>query len=144
MSDLKLLIVTGDAASDIGELPAGARAIIDAAAEILVIAPALPTRLQWLASDTDKTREAADERLREVVEQIGSTEAEIRGAVGADDPLLAIMEAAVDFKPDLILIALRSEGESGWQERGLVDQVVRQADVPVAAFQLKLNGQAHR
>ena len=136
MSDLRLLIVTGDSASDIGELPAGARAMIDAAGEIMVVAPTLPTRLQWLASDTDKTREAADERMRDVVGQVAATAADVQGAVGADDPVLAIEEAAADFNPDLILIALRSPEKSGWQERGLIDEVLRRADVPVAAFTL--------
>jgi hypothetical protein len=137
MSDLRLLIATGDSASDISELPAGARALIDAAAEIMVVAPALPTRLKWLASDTDKTREAGDERLRDVVGQIDDTGAEIHGAVGADDPMLAIEDAVADFKPDHILIALRSAEKSGWQERGLIDQVLRRSDVPVTAFQLR-------
>ncbi len=110
--------------------------MIDAAGEIMVVAPTLPTRLQWLASDTDKTREAADERLRDVVEQVAATAADVQGTVGADDPVLAIEEAAADFNPDLILIALRSSEKSDWQERGLIDQVLRRANVPVAAFKL--------
>jgi Universal stress protein family len=136
MSDLRLLIATGDSASDIEALPAGVRAIVDAAGEIMVVAPALPTRLQWLASDTDKTREAADKRLQEVVEQIDESGADVQGVVGADDPVLAIEEATEEFEPDLILIALRPAAKSGWQERGLVDQVVSRASVPVAAFKL--------
>jgi hypothetical protein len=136
MSSLRLLVATGDSASDIRELPAGARALIDAAGEIMVVAPALPTRLKWLASDTDKTREAADERLRDVVGQIGETGADVHGTVGADDPVLAIEDAVTEFKPDHILIALRPAEESGWQERGLIDQVMRTVGLPVTVFQL--------
>jgi hypothetical protein len=136
MSDFKLLIATGDSASAVDELPAGARALVDNADEVMVIAPALPTRLEWLASDTDKTREVADERLHTVLGQIEDTGTEVRGAVGADDPLLAIQDAVAEFKPHHILIALRSAEASGWQERGLLEQVLARFDVPVTAFRL--------
>lgn len=133
---MRLLIATGDSASDLAELPAGARALIDAASEILVVAPALPTRLNWLTSDTDKSREVADERLRDVVEQVDDAEMEVRGKVGADDPLLAFEDGVAEFKPDHILIALRSAEGSGWQERGLIGQVIRRFALPVTAFEL--------
>jgi hypothetical protein len=136
MSEMKLLIATGDSASDLDELPAGARALIDAASEILVVAPALPTRLKWLASDTDKSRELADERLRKVVEQVDDAETNVRGEVGADDPLLAFEDAVAEFKPDHILIALRSAEDSDWQERGLTGQVIERFGLPVTAFEL--------
>ena len=136
MSDFKLLIATGDSASAFDEIPAGARALVDSADEVMVVAPALPTRLEWLASDTDKTREVADARLRTVLGQIEDTGTEVRGAVGADDPLLAIQDAVADFKPHHILIALRSAEASGWQERGLLEQVLARFDVPVTASRL--------
>lgn len=50
MGPRRLLIATGEAASDTSELPFGTQLLIDAADEILVIVPALPTRLAWLAS----------------------------------------------------------------------------------------------
>ena len=131
-----LLIATGDSASAFDEIPAGARALVDSADEVMVVAPALPTRLEWLASDTDKTREVADARLQTVLGQIEDTGTEVRGAVGADDPLLAIQDAVADFKPHHILIALRSAEASGWQERGLLEQVLARFDVPVTAFRL--------
>ena len=136
MSDFKLLIATGDSASAVDELPAGAQALVDSADEVMVVAPALPTRLEWLASDTDKTREVADERLHTVLGQIEDTGTEVRGAVGADDPLLAIQDAVADFKPHHILIALRPAEASGWQERGLLKQALASFDVPVTAFRL--------
>lgn len=136
MRTLKLLIVIGESASELSEVPTGARALIDAASEILVVAPALPSRLDWLASDTDRTREAADDRLREVVEQVSDGETDVSGQVGADDPLLAFEDAVHDFAPDHILIGLRSSERSGWQESGLVDQVLQKFGIPVTAFQV--------
>jgi len=132
----KLLIATGEAASDLSEIPAGPRLLIDAATEVLVVAPVLPSRLSWLASDTDKTREIADQRLRTVVDQVADDETEAEGVVGADDPLLAFEDAIADFRPDHILIALRGPERSGWQERGLVDKVLERFGLPVTAFRV--------
>jgi hypothetical protein len=84
----RLLIAAGEAASGTEELPFGVRELIDAAEEILVVTPALPTRFEWLASATDSARERADERLRTVLGQLAELGSEAAGAVGADDPLL--------------------------------------------------------
>ena len=130
----RLLIAAGQSASRVEDLPFGARALIDAADEILVITPALPGRLDWLASDTDKAREQADERLRAVLGQLGEVEGEVRGEVGADDPLLAFEDALRDFEADHILIGLRSDDRSGWQERGLVEALFEKFAIPTTVF----------
>jgi hypothetical protein len=130
----RLLVVAGSAASDLGEVPFGARTLIDAANEILVVAPALPTRIKWLASDTDRTREVADQRLSAVLEQLEDAGASVEGTVGADDPLLAFEDAISDFHPDHILIALRGPDDSGWQERGLIEQVFERFKLPMTVF----------
>jgi hypothetical protein len=59
----RLLVVAGEATESAGELPFGVRELLEAADEVLVVTPALPTRFEWLASATDKAREHADERL---------------------------------------------------------------------------------
>ena len=130
----RLLIATGEAASDLSQIPSGARLLIDAATEVLVVVPALPSRIAWLASDTDKTREIADRRLRVVVDQVADEETKTEGIVGADDPMLAFEDAIADFQADHILIGLRGPGQSGWQERGLVDKVLERFGLPVTVF----------
>ena len=60
MTTKKLLIGAGASVEDVGEMPPEIRKLIDEADEVLVMAPELPSRLEWLASDTDKTREKAD------------------------------------------------------------------------------------
>src|SRR6187401_568580 len=91
----KLLIVTGAAASDAAELPQLVQALVQSASQILVIAPVLPSRLQWLTSDTDRVREQADERLRMVVEHVEelAPDAAQSGAVGDETPLSAFADA---------------------------------------------------
>ena len=78
---LRLLIAAGEAATSAEELPRGVRSLIDAAEEIIVVAPALPGRLDWIASDTDAATKRADERLETVLGQLGEMGANARGRV---------------------------------------------------------------
>src|SRR5688572_17253056 len=63
----RLLIATGEVAADVEELPPLVRVLIQAASEIVVMTPVLVSRLAWLASDTDRARFEADERLSAVL-----------------------------------------------------------------------------
>ena len=132
----KLLIAVGGAAESVEQLPSGIRLLIDAADEITVIAPSLPGRLDWLASDTDQATERADERLRAVLGQLDDAGSSARGQVGADDPLTAFDDAIRDVAPDHLLIALRREDHADWQERGLIDAVLARFAIPITVFQL--------
>lgn len=130
----RLLVAAGDSVRSIDEIPFGVRELIDGADEILVVTPALPSRLEWLASATDRAREQADERLRAVLGQIAELGGEAEGTVGADDPLLAFEDAIRDFDPDHLLIALRAGEDADWQETGLLDQLQQRFGLPVTAF----------
>ena len=132
----RLLIVAGEVADSPHALPFGVRELIDAADEVLVVTPALPTRFEWLASATDKAREQADERLRAVLGQIEELGTEAAGEVGADDPLLAFEDALSGFSADHVLVALRASDRAGWQERGLLDQLIERFGLPVTVFAL--------
>ena len=130
----RLLIAAGESASGSDALPVGVNELIAAADEILVISPTLPTRFEWLASATDRSREQADERLSVVLDQVGTMGARATGRVGSDDPLVALEDAIRDFKPDHLLIALRSGEHSDWQERGLLDAIHGRFRLPVTVF----------
>jgi hypothetical protein len=132
----KLLIATGHPASELGAVPVGVRALIDQADEILVMLPTLPGRIAWLAGDIDKTREVADARLQVVLGQLEDAGQRAEGVVGSDDPMVAFGDAVADFDPDHIVIALRSRNEGGWQERGLVEQVLKRFGLPLTIFEL--------
>jgi hypothetical protein len=133
----RLLIAAGEAADSADALPYGVRELIDAADEVLVVTPALPTRFEWLASATDRARERADERLQTVLGQIEELGTDASGTVGADDPLLAFEDALAAFHADHILVGLRAADRADWQERGLLDQLVRQFGIPVTVFSLR-------
>jgi hypothetical protein len=132
----KLLIAAGEAASSMEELPPFVRAVVDAAAEVFVVTPTLPNRLDWLNSDTDAAHERADNRLRTVLGQLGGIGTGAGGAVGSDEPLEAFADAIRAFEPDHLLIALRGSSSSGWQEQGLVERVVDRFGLPVTVFQV--------
>lgn len=132
----RLLIAAGEAADSADTLPFGVRELIDAADEVLVVTPALPTRFEWLASATDKAREQADERLTAVLGQIGELGTEASGTVGADDPLLAFEDALAGFPADHILVGLRGPDHADWQERGLLGELLGRFQIPVTAFSL--------
>jgi hypothetical protein len=132
----RLLVAAGAAASRAEALPFGVRELIDAADEILVVTPALPTRFEWLASATDKARAEADQRLGEVLGQLDELGSPTQGTVGADDPMLAFEDALGAFPADHILVALRDPERADWQERGLLDALVDRFSVPVTVFAL--------
>jgi len=138
----RLLIVTGEAAADVAELPALVQSLIKSASEILVVTPVLPSRLQWLASDTDRVREEADERLQKVlghIEELGP-DAAVAGAVGDETPLSVFADAVRRFRPDHILLALRASDHAAWQERGLIDRVRDGFHIPLTVFEIDRTG----
>jgi hypothetical protein len=130
----RLLVAAGEAAESPGQLPENVQLLLDQAEEILVIAPALPDRVHWLVSDTDRARSSADERLGTVLGHLEEMGHEAKGDVGADDPLLAFADAVEEFHPDHILIALRGADSAGWQERGLIEEILKRFGLPVTVF----------
>jgi hypothetical protein len=125
----RLLIVTGAALADVGELPAPIRSLIASASEILVLAPVRPGRLEWIASDTDRDRHEADDRLRIVMRRVGELApgGEVAGVVGDETPLSAFADAVWRFGPDQILVALQALDHSAWKERGLSSGFARRS-----------------
>jgi hypothetical protein len=137
---LRLLIATGAAAVDVNGLPPVVRLLIEEASERFVITPRLPSALQWLVSDIDRSTHEADERLDTVLGHLGAMGAPGNGEVDADTPMAAIEDAVNAFKPDHILIALRGADHAGWQERGLVDGVRQRFHIPMTVFEIDRSG----
>lgn len=99
MTAERLLVATGAAVADVEELPPRIRELLDSASDVFVITPILAGRLQWLVSDTDRARHAADERLNTV---LGHTEAmgvPAEGRIGDETPLTAFDDAVREFDP---------------------------------------------
>jgi hypothetical protein len=138
----RLLIATGEAAANLEELPQLIRALIQSASEIVVVTPMLVSGLQWLASDSDRARYEADERLAAVLGDVEALQpgAAIRGEVGDDTPMTALDDVMRQFRPDHILIALRSSDHDAWQERGLLDEIRQVFHIPMTVFEIDRAG----
>jgi hypothetical protein len=134
MAKSRLLIAAGQAASRAEDLPFGVRLLIESADQVMVIAPMLPGRFEWLSSATDEAREEAGERLEAVLDQLEELGAEPEGEVGADDPLLAFDDAIAKFDPHHLLISLRNEDLAGWQEQGLLEALHQRLSIPITVF----------
>jgi hypothetical protein len=103
----------------------------DTRAEVLIVAPALNSRMRhWLSDDGDARRRAVD-RLRRSVERLRRDGIEARGAVGDADPLQAIADSLSIFDADRLVIATHPEGRSNWLARGLVERARRRFALPV-------------
>jgi hypothetical protein len=137
---LRLLIATGAAVVDVGALPPLVRFLIEGASERFVVTPQLPGALHWLVSDIDRATHEADKRLDAVLGHLDALGAPGRGFVDADTPMLAFEDAVSAFKPDHMLLALRSSDHDGWQERHLVDRVRQRFHIPMTIFEIDRSG----
>lgn len=135
---MRLLVVTGAAVASLEQLPSSIRALIEAASDLFVMTPTLPTRLQWLTNDTDGYQQIADKRLDTVLGHVQAINADAaaEGHVGADDALTAFTDAIHEFRPDHILIGLHSSDQTTWQEHGLADAVIGSFHLPTTVFEL--------
>ncbi len=138
----RLLMVADAAVAEVGELPAQVRAVIDAAAEVYVVTPSLPGRLDWLTDDVDRYRHLADERLDSVLGHMRTLGVHASGRTGDDYALTALDDAVADFHPDHILIGLRSSEHANWQERGLIEKVLDRFGLPVTTYAVDCGGDA--
>jgi nucleotide-binding universal stress UspA family protein len=136
----RLLFVSDAAVADVEELPRPVRAVIDDAAELYVVTPTLPGRLAWLANQVNPSRHAADERLDTVLGHMRAIGAHASGTAGDDSILTAFADAVAEFRPDQILIALRSSEHANWQERGLIKHVQDRFGLPVTTFAVEPGG----
>ena len=79
-------------------------------AEVLVVAPALNSRLRRWLSDEDDARRRAERLAGVFVELLQRSGVRAEGRVGDADPLLAIADVLPTFSADEIVIAGRPEG----------------------------------
>ena len=91
-------------------------------AEVLVVAPALNSKLRFLASDPDAAIERAEEVQEESVQRMNEEGLDAAGDTGESDPLQAIEDALATFRAEEIVLCIHPEGEQNWLEDGVVDE----------------------
>jgi len=103
----------------------------EADTEVLIVMPALISRLHWWMSDGDAGDVAAQERLTISLERLRAAGVPARGAFGDANPLQAIDDAMRVFHPDDIIIATNPPERSNWLERDVVTHSRKRFDIPI-------------
>jgi GABA permease len=99
--------------------------------EVLVVAPALSSRLRFWVSDVDPARRRAEARLRRSLPGLAGDGIEAEGAIGDSDPLNAIADGLRVFPADEIVLVTHPEEEEHWVEHDLVERTRSQFDLPI-------------
>ena len=99
--------------------------------DVLVVAPALNSRLRHYLSDIDPAVAEAEQRLH--LAETGLAELGVESAceVGDANPHLAIADALARFPANEIIISTLPPGHSNWLERGLIERATEDFGVPV-------------
>jgi hypothetical protein len=100
-------------------------------AEVLVVAPALNSKLRFLTSDVDDAVTRAEEVQEETVERLGEEGIDAAGDTGESDPLLALQDALQTYPADEIVLCTHGARGRNWQEEGLVDEARERVQRPV-------------
>jgi hypothetical protein len=103
----------------------------DPPAEVLVVAPALNTRLRHWVSDVDPAIAAARERLDRGVANLSERGVAADGVIGDSDPLVAIEDALADFQATEIVLSTHPPGRSNWLEKDLPTRAAERFNLPI-------------
>ena len=99
--------------------------------DVLVVCPALNSKVRTWTSDEDGAREAAAARLDAALVALRGVGIRVRGEIGDGDPLQALEDALRSFSADAIIISTHPVGSSNWLEHGVVEAARARFDVPV-------------
>ena len=99
--------------------------------DVLVVCPALNSKLNTWTSDEDGARAAAQGRLDSSLTRLREAGIAARGEIGDGDPLQALEDALRVFPADEVVVSTHPPGRSNWLEQGVVEQARLRFDVPV-------------
>jgi hypothetical protein len=99
--------------------------------DVLLVCPALNSKLRTWTSDEDGARAAAQSRLDTSLARLAELGIKARGEIGDGDPLQAIEDSLREFPADEIVVSTHPLGRSHWLEQGVVENARSRYDVPV-------------
>jgi hypothetical protein len=114
------------------------------AEHVLVVCPALNSRLRHWTSDEDPARAEAQQRLDETITRLREAGVNAEGKIGDSDPLQAMEDALRTFGADEIVISTHPEGRSNWLERDIVSAARERFAVPITHVVVDLGRQAEQ
>jgi hypothetical protein len=92
---------------------------------VLVVVPALASRLHTWTNDTDRESEIARTRLENVLARLEQHGVSAEGRVAAQDPALAIEDALYGFAATEVIVVTDDHDHANWSERGLTARIAR-------------------
>jgi len=98
---------------------------------VIIIAPALSSRLKYVFSDVDVPRAEAQERLDASMKLLRDSGIDAEGEVGDANPVRAFEDAVSIYEPDGVLVSTHPDGRSNWIEKGVVGKITGKTDLPV-------------
>ena len=131
MRDHRILVVANETCAGRALLEE-LRGRVGPESDVLVVAPALNSRLRHVFADTDGAYAAAEERLAESVEALRAAGIGADGAVGDSDPVQAIEDALAEFEATEIVISTHPPERSNWLEKRVVERASERFEVPIA------------
>jgi hypothetical protein len=99
--------------------------------EVLVVCPALNSRLRRWFSDEDGARAAAKDRLESSLAALLEVDIAAQGQIGDGDPVQAAEDALRTFAADEIIVSTHPPGRSNWLEKNVVGRVRERFSLPI-------------
>jgi GABA permease len=100
--------------------------------QVMLVSPALVgSRAAHWASDVDRGRDLARERMAHSIAALRGVGIEVRAEVGDSDPNMAIEDALRVFPADEIVISTLPPEQSRWLEHEVVERTRREVDLPM-------------
>jgi hypothetical protein len=95
------------------------------AGRVLVVAPALASRLHTWTNDTDRESEIAQARLENVLARLEQHGVRAEGRVADQDPALAVEDALNGFAATEVIVVTEEHEHANWSERDLAARIGR-------------------
>jgi len=127
----KRILVIANETTEGSELYEAIRSRTRRDGKVLVIAPALNSRLRYWCSDEDRARQAAQARLGESLRRLAGAGIQADGRVGDADPLQATADALVSFTADEVIISTNPTRRPHWLARNLVERARTRFALPI-------------
>ena len=131
MSSCKRLLVIANETIAGQNLHRRIREMIGDDGEVMVVAPALSSKLEYVFSDVDEPRVHARARLDESLALMAKSGIKAVGEVGDANPVRAFKDSVAIFEPDAVIVSTHPEGRSHWLENKVVEKIQSNTDLPV-------------
>jgi hypothetical protein len=99
--------------------------------DVMLICPALNSRLAHWVSDVDAAERGARERVEAGLRALAQAGVDTSGAIGDPDPLQAIEDALWTYGADEVVLATHEDGRLHWLEKRLIERVRAEYALPI-------------